>query len=132
MGNGFTNTCCCHAHFLLQWTFDFVDQLNNKSWCLTNIDDTLYHKKQCKLVIKSKDYFLEKIFGFYLVTLISSWELHLCSNLLPGSGVIILSFNNFYRVYHWIITYLHVRRVTKAYFRLIWTKMNMPFHISLC
>lgn len=40
VGNGFTNTCCCHAHFLLQWTFDFVDQLNNKSWCLTNIDDT--------------------------------------------------------------------------------------------
>lgn len=40
VGNGFTNTCCCHAHFLLEWTFYFVDQLNNKSWCLTNIDDT--------------------------------------------------------------------------------------------
>lgn len=40
VGNGFTNTCCCHAHFLLQWPFDFVDQLNNKSWCLTNVDDT--------------------------------------------------------------------------------------------
>lgn len=64
VGNGFTNTCCCHAHFLLQWPFDFVDQLNNKSWCLTNIDDTLYHKKQCKLVIKSKDYFLEEDIWF--------------------------------------------------------------------
>lgn len=64
VGNGFTNTCCCHAYFLLQWPFDYVDQLNNKSWCLTNIDDTLYHKKQCKLVIKSKDYFLEEDIWF--------------------------------------------------------------------
>lgn len=64
VGNGFTNTCCCHAHFLLQWPFDYVDQLNNKSWCLTNIDDTLYYKKQCKLVIKSKDYFLEEDIWF--------------------------------------------------------------------